>query len=63
LQNEAGVIHVVAETLEDLTPMLGLLWAQGGGVSSLARADEVRRPQGRDPREPARVMPKGRNFH
>ncbi|MBX9761295.1 MAG: hypothetical protein K2Y29_21130, partial [Beijerinckiaceae bacterium] len=69
LQNEAGVIHVVAEHVEDLSPMLGLLATQGPQVSSLARADEVKRPQERDPREKqaARhahaVLPRGRNFH
>ena len=29
LQNEQGVIHVVAERMEDLTPMLGLLSEEG----------------------------------
>jgi len=47
LQNEAGVIHVVAEHVEDLSVWLGLLAAQGGDVSGLARADEVKRPQER----------------
>jgi len=47
LQNEAGVIHVVAEHVEDLSAWLGLLAAQGGDVSGLARADEVKRPQER----------------
>ncbi len=69
LQNEAGVIHVVAEHVEDLSPMLGLLSSHGGEVSALANADEVKRPNERDPREKqaARhahaVMPRGRNFH
>jgi DNA polymerase III alpha subunit len=69
VQNEAGVIHIVAESLQDLSPMLGQLSAQGANLSSLARADEVRRPLARDPREmgnarePVAVMPKGRNFH
>jgi error-prone DNA polymerase len=48
VQNEAGVIHIVAEQVEDLTSMLWLLSAQGGDVSGLARADEVRRPQTRE---------------
>ena len=48
VQNEAGVIHLVAEQCEDLTSMLGLLSRQGGDISGLARADEVRRPQSRD---------------
>ena len=45
LQNEAGVIHIIAERMEDLTPMLGLLSEAGATIGALARADEVRRPQ------------------
>jgi len=45
LQNEAGVIHVIAERMDDLTPMLGQLSAEGREIETLARADEVRRPQ------------------
>ena len=45
VQNEAGVIHVVAESFEDLTPMLGLLSQEGAQLSNLARADELRHPQ------------------
>jgi error-prone DNA polymerase len=45
LQNEAGVIHVIADRMEDLTPMLGQLSAEGREIEALARADEVRRPQ------------------
>ena len=68
VQSEAGVTHLIAEKLEDLTPMLGQLSRHGGQVQALARADEVRRPQERDARgeEAARVrrvMPGGRNFH
>jgi error-prone DNA polymerase len=44
LQNEAGVIHIVVERAEDLTPLLGGLSNHGGDISSLARADEVKRP-------------------
>jgi error-prone DNA polymerase len=50
LQSESGVIHVVADKLEDLTPMLAALSENAGDLSSLARADEVRRP-GVDNRE------------
>ena len=58
LQSEAGVVHVVAETLEDLTPLMGLLSNHGKDVSSLARADEVRRPQVREKAQhPRNVMP------
>ena len=45
LQNEAGVIHIIAERMEDLTPMLGLLSERGPALATLAPADEVRRPQ------------------
>ncbi len=45
LQNEQGVIHVVADRMDDLTPWLGLLSEAGGQIDATARADEVRRPQ------------------
>ena len=45
VQNESGVVHVVAERFEDLTPMLESLGTAGAEVSDLARADEVKRPQ------------------
>ncbi len=44
VQEESGVIHVVADTLEDLTPWLAQLAEHGGDIDSLARCDEVRRP-------------------
>jgi error-prone DNA polymerase len=44
LQNEQGVIHVVAERLDDLTPLLRRLADDGGTVDALARCDEVKRP-------------------
>ncbi len=49
LQSEEGVIHIVADHLEDLTPLLACLSedAVGAGAridGALARADEVRRP-------------------
>jgi error-prone DNA polymerase len=44
VQEESGVIHVVAEQLEDLTPWLARLAEHGGEIDSLARCDEVRRP-------------------
>ncbi|HUZ67679.1 MAG TPA: OB-fold nucleic acid binding domain-containing protein [Beijerinckiaceae bacterium] len=52
VQNEAGVVHVIAEKFEDLTSMLGLLSQAGENVSALARADEVRRPQTREKPRP-----------
>ncbi len=50
VQSESGVIHVVSEKLEDLTPMLSALSAEAGepnrrDLEALARADEIRRPQ------------------
>jgi error-prone DNA polymerase len=44
VQEESGVIHVVADTLEDLTPWLAQLAEHGADIDSLARCDEVRRP-------------------
>jgi error-prone DNA polymerase len=44
VQQEAGVIHVVADQLEDLTVLLGRLADHGADIEGLARADEVRRP-------------------
>jgi error-prone DNA polymerase len=45
LQNEKGVIHVVAEKIDDLTPLLGRLSEHGPSIESLARCDEVKRPE------------------
>jgi error-prone DNA polymerase len=49
MQQESGVIHVVADQLEDLTHWLAQLAEHGAGIEGkdiqiLARADEVRRP-------------------
>jgi DNA-directed DNA polymerase III PolC len=44
VQEESGVIHVVADRLEDLTPWLARLAEHGGEIDALARCDEVRRP-------------------
>jgi len=44
VQAESGVIHVVADHLEDLTMLLGRLAEHGADIDSLARCDEVRRP-------------------
>src|SRR5215471_9526616 len=56
LQNEAGVIHVVADRLDDLSPLLHRLSDQRDQPSSLARADEVRRPSAPRPaRHPRRA--------
>ncbi|MBW3099159.1 error-prone DNA polymerase [Pseudohoeflea coraliihabitans] len=74
LQNEAGVIHVVADRVTDISSQLAWLGAEAGeepgsqassSLQSLARADEIRRPvvEQRVPRATITVMPKGRNFH
>ncbi len=49
LQNESGVIHVVAERVEDLTPLLRRLSQEHGCVEALARADAVKHPAAPDP--------------
>ena len=55
MQSESGVIHVVADTLTDLTPLLSSLSEEpedprAQDLEALARADEIRRPIG-DSRE------------
>ena len=44
LQNASGVIHVVADRIDDLTPLLRRLSDDHGCVDALAHVDEVRRP-------------------
>lgn len=44
LQRESEVIHVVAEYIEDMTPMLGLLRKEVRHFGANDRADEVLRP-------------------
>jgi DNA polymerase III alpha subunit len=44
LQSEQGVIHLVAERLQDLSPLLARLSEDPIGANGLARADEVQRP-------------------
>jgi error-prone DNA polymerase len=44
LQAESGVIHVVAERVEDITAWLGDLSEEAHLIETLANADEVRRP-------------------
>jgi error-prone DNA polymerase len=51
LQNESGVIHVVAERVEDLTALLRRLSQDHGCVEDLARADAVKHPSPPDPRD------------
>jgi error-prone DNA polymerase len=45
LQSEQGVIHIVAERMNDLTSMLGLLSETGQTISALAHADEAHRTE------------------
>jgi error-prone DNA polymerase len=49
LQSESGVIHVVAERVEDLTPLLRRLSQDHGCVEALARADAIKHPAAPDP--------------
>jgi DNA polymerase III alpha subunit len=56
VQNESGVVHIVADCIEDLTPMLAILSADAGDLSSLTRADEVARDPGMDHREKIRGL-------
>jgi error-prone DNA polymerase len=44
LQQESGVIHVVAAKLEDLTALLARLTEDAPAIEALARADAVKRP-------------------
>ena len=78
VQSASGVIHVIADTIEDLTPMLAILSADAGDLATPSRADEAATGPGVDHRAGApravglpppaaravhAVMPKGRNFH
>jgi len=42
LQNEKGVIHIVADRFEDLTPLLRCLNEDGAAIEARSRADMVR---------------------
>ncbi len=44
MQSESGVIHVIADHIEDLTPMLSDLHADTSVLEPMSRADEVKRP-------------------
>src|SRR5687768_1289899 len=44
LQNEKGVIHIVADHFEDLTFLLGRLSEKDGNIETVAPADHVKRP-------------------
>ena len=58
LQEECGVIHVVAEKLEDLTFLLARLAEAGTEIETLARCDHVKHTH-QDPRDkPPRSVPR-----
>jgi error-prone DNA polymerase len=78
VQSESGVIHVIAERVQDFTPLLGQLSKTGAEIDASGPADEPRRrgaqedARQRHPRNvrinldvssAANAMPKGRNFH
>jgi DNA polymerase III alpha subunit len=44
LQNEKGVIHIVADRFEDLTPLLGRLSEHGGRIDTIMPPDAIKRP-------------------
>jgi error-prone DNA polymerase len=48
LQQESGVIHVVARRIEDLTPLLARLTEDAPPIEALARADAVKHPHDED---------------
>ena len=48
LQQESGVIHVVAQRLDDLTALLARLTQDAPPIEALARADAVKRPHDED---------------
>jgi DNA polymerase III alpha subunit len=54
VQSEKGVIHVIADRLDDLTPMLAALSADAHDLKPLSRADEVARSPADDHRAHAR---------
>lgn len=71
IQNEHGIVHVIAERVHDFSPLLARL--SGAPLrEAVAPSDEAKRAQGdvrSHPRKlrhnlaPAEAMPKGRNFH
>jgi error-prone DNA polymerase len=67
VQSESGVIHVVAEKLDDLTPWLGRLsedaWLNKAEPMEKTATGPMRPNYDVLSKLPAGVMPKGRNFH
>src|SRR5690606_31580969 len=72
LQSESGVIHIVAEKIEDLTPWLTVLLEEAAGTGRADKALHQVIPQKQPPstspdltrlsQKAGSVMPKGRNF-
>ena len=58
LQSESGVIHVIADEIEDLTPLLGALSSDAISIDTLSRADEVKHPPALDGRSPGARKPR-----
>ncbi|WP_237152849.1 error-prone DNA polymerase [Oryzibacter oryziterrae] len=54
MQSESGVIHVIADRIDNLTGLLARI-ADDGAIGTLARADEASRDQG--PRPPSKRPP------
>jgi error-prone DNA polymerase len=70
IERHEGVTHLIASHIIDRTGWLALLSEEGQALSTLARADEVKRPGPPVARAPAarhprnvRVIPKSRDFH
>ncbi|MDV3455810.1 error-prone DNA polymerase [Sphingomonas sp. HF-S4] len=55
VQREGDVVHVVADRLDDLSPMLASVGSRDdiGEIYRVSRADVVKHGQGPDPRDPA----------
>ena len=51
LQRQSGVIHVVAEHMEDMTGALGLLKGEAHSFGAMSRADEILHPVDGEARE------------
>ena len=69
LQREGIVTHIVADDLEDISPLLDTLTARDAPLPlETARADHVKRPDGRDSRDPENrrrphLLYPSRDFH
>ena len=58
MQEESGVIHVVADRLDDLTPLLARLIGDADPPAAFARADAVKHPHAENraqPKKPGRI--------